>query len=134
MDESNLQKLPLFAGLGRRERKRIAQMAEEVDVDAGRELAHAGDLAYELFVIVQGTAEVSQGGEPIGELGAGDFFGEIGVLTDGHRRTSIVVATSPMRLVVLRRSDVRTIERELPDVARQIRDAVEERVAADRQR
>ena len=134
MDEKRLQQLPLFAGLGRRERKRLAQVAEEVDVEAGHELARDGDLAYELFVIEQGTAEVIQGDAPVAALAPGDFFGEIGVLADDHRRTSTVVATSPMRLIVLRRGDVRAIERELPDVARQIRAAIDERVAADNTR
>ena len=134
MDEARLQQLPLFSGLSKRERKRIAPLVEEVDVEAGRELVREGDLAYELFVIEEGTAAISKGGTPVAELGPGDFFGEIALLDDDRRRTATVVASSPMRLAVVQGHDVRFIERELPDVARQIRAAVEARVVGDRER
>jgi CRP-like cAMP-binding protein len=134
MDDAQLKDLPLFADLSKRDRKRLAPLIDEVDVEAGRQLAFEGELAYELFVIEDGTAEISQGGAPIGALGPGDFFGEIAVLDEGRRRTSTVVATTPMRLAVLQGHDVRVIERELPSVASQIRAAIEERLAGDRQR
>ena len=134
MDENELQHLPLFAQLSKRERKRLSPLVEEVEVEAGRELAAEGELAYELFVIEDGTAAVSRNGAPIGTLGPGDFFGEIALLDDARRRTSTVVATSPMRLAVLQGHDVRVLEREMPAVARQIRAAIEARVADDRRR
>lgn len=134
MDEAELQQLPLFAGLSKRERKRLAPLIDEVDVEAGRTLASEGELAYELFVIEDGTAEISQAGVPIGVLGPGDFFGEIALLDEARRRTSTVVATSSMRLAVLQGHDVRVIERELPAVAGRIRAAIEERLAGDQQR
>ncbi len=131
MDERRLQQLPLFSGLSKRERKRVAPLVDEVEVDAGRELAHEGELAYELFVIEEGTAAVTHDGAPVADLGPGDFFGEIALLDDARRRTSTVVATSPMRLAVLQGHDVRVLERELPDVARQIRAAIEARLGRD---
>ena len=134
MDETQLQHLPLFAGLSKRERKRLAPLIDEVDVEPGRALASEGELAYELFVIEDGTAEVSRNGAPIGALGPGDFFGEIALLDDSRRRTSTVVATSPMRLAVLQGHDVRVVEREMPAVADQIRAAIRERQESDQQR
>jgi CRP/FNR family transcriptional regulator, cyclic AMP receptor protein len=127
VDEGRLQHLPLFSGLSRRERKRVAALVDEVEVDAGRELAHEGDLAYELFVIEEGTAAVTHDGERVAELGPGDFFGEIALHDDARRRTKSVVAISPMRLAVLQGHDVRALERELPDVARQIQAAIDAR-------
>ena len=132
MDERGLKELSLFSGLGRRERKRVAPMVEEVEVADGRAIVTQGDVAYELFVIQQGTATVTRDGETIAELGPGDFFGEIALLDDEHRRTSTVTATSPMRLAVLHGRDVRVLDRELPDVSQQLRAAVQERRAADR--
>ena len=134
MDEAQLQQLPLFAGLSKRERKRLAPLIDEVDVEPGRTLASEGELAYELFVIEDGTAEISRAGVAIAVLGPGDFFGEIALLDEGRRRTSTVVATSSMRLAVLQGHDVRVIERELPAVAGRIRAAIEERLAGDQQR
>ncbi|HVL31763.1 MAG TPA: cyclic nucleotide-binding domain-containing protein [Solirubrobacteraceae bacterium] len=127
MDERRLQHLPLFSKLSKRERKRVAPLVDEVEVDAGRTLVTEGELAHELFVIEEGTASVRREGAAVADLGPGDFFGEIALLDDKHRRTSTVVATSPMRLAVVQGHDVRVLERELPDVARQIRAAIEAR-------
>ena len=132
MDERALKELSLFAGLGRRERKRVAPMVEEVEVAEGRAIVTQGDVAHELFVIQQGTATVTRDGETVAELGPGDFFGEIALFDEEHRRTSTVTATSPMRLAVLHGRDVRVLNRELPDVSQQLRAAIEERRAADR--
>ncbi len=134
MDEDRLRELPLFSKLGRRERKRLAPLIDEVEVEAGRTLASEGELGYELFVIEEGTAAVSQSGTRVGELGPGDFFGEIALLDDTRRRTSTVVASSPMRLAVLQGHDVRVIQREMPLVAQQVRDAIQARLAGDQQR
>ncbi len=129
MDEERLEQIPLFAGLSKRARRRIAPLVDEIQVAPGRELAHEGDLGYELFVIEEGSASVTHGGEALAELGAGDFFGEIALHDDTRRRTSTVVATTPMRLAVLQGHDVRYIERELPEIAGQIRAAIEARAA-----
>ncbi len=131
MDERRLKELPLFVGLGRAERKHVAPMVDEVELPSGREIVREGEIAHELFVIEEGTASVSQGGEPIGELGPGDFFGEIALFDEGRRRSSTVVATAPMRLAVLHSKHVRQLDRELPAVSRQLRSVVEERLAAD---
>ncbi|MDP8967558.1 MAG: cyclic nucleotide-binding domain-containing protein [Actinomycetota bacterium] len=134
MDESRLQHLPLFSDLSKRERKRLAPLIDEVEVEAGRALAAEGELAYELFVIEEGTAAISKNGAPVGTLGPGDFFGEIALLDKDRRRTATVRATSSMRLAVLQGHDVRVIDREMPAVARKIRAAIEARVARGRQR
>ena len=55
----------------------------------GYELAREGQFAHEFFIIEDGAAAVSDG-ERIAELGAGDFFGEIGLL-ETERRTATVV-------------------------------------------
>ena len=134
MDEERLRQLPLFAGLSKRERNRLAPLVEDIEVAAGRELAHEGDVGHEFFVIASGTATVTQSGSPIAQLGPGDFFGEIALHDAERKRTSTVVASSPMRLAVILGHDVRFIERELPEVASKVRAAVDARLASDEQR
>lgn len=134
MDADRLRELPLFSQLSKRDCKRVSTLVEEVDVEAGRALVREGDLAHELFVIEEGTAEISREGELIGELAAGDFFGEIALLAEDRRRTSTVTAASAMRVAVMLGHDVRVLEREMPDIARQIRAAMAARVAQDQQR
>jgi CRP/FNR family transcriptional regulator, cyclic AMP receptor protein len=90
-------------------------------------LAEQGQFAYEFFVIEQGTAEVTKDGRVLAQLGPDDFFGEIG-LVESERRTATVVAKSPMELIVIFGPNFRRLERELPELAAQIRAAIRERL------
>jgi CRP/FNR family cyclic AMP-dependent transcriptional regulator len=126
MDEARLRAVPLFAGLGKKERRTVAQQADEVDIEPGRELVREGDFAYEFFAIEDGTAEVRRGDQYLAELGPGDFFGEMGLIGDVVRNAS-VTATTPMTVLVLTGPSFRHIEREHPEVSKQIRKAIEER-------
>jgi CRP/FNR family cyclic AMP-dependent transcriptional regulator len=128
MNEERLKKVPLFGSLPKKELKKLAQHADEVQVAAGTRLATQGDFAYEFFVIEDGTAEITQDGKRLdADLGPGDFFGEIGLL-ESERRTATVTATSPMTLVVMTGWDFRALERELPQVSAEVRAAIKERM------
>ena len=126
MDEARLKAIPLFAGLGKKERRSVAQQADEVDIEPGRHLVREGEFAYEFFALEEGTAEVRRGDQLLAELGPGDFFGEMGLIGNVTRNASVVTA-SPVKVMVLTGSAFRHIERELPEVSTQIRKAIEER-------
>jgi CRP-like cAMP-binding protein len=126
MDEERLKSLPLFEKLSRKQRKHVAQSADEVDVPEGRHLVDKGQFPYEFYVIEDGTAEVRDGDEQIANLGPGDFFGETAILEHVTRNAS-VVAASPMRLVVMTAQSFRGIAYEAPKVAELIRRAADER-------
>jgi CRP/FNR family cyclic AMP-dependent transcriptional regulator len=126
MDEGPLKAIPLFAGLSRKERRAIAQRADEVALDVGRKLVREGEFAYEFFAIVSGSAEVRRGDRFVADLGPGDFFGEMGLVEDA-RRNATVTATSPVCVIVMTGQAFRQTARELPEVAAKIRKAVEER-------
>jgi len=128
VDATRLRNVPLFAALGEHDRARIAQWADEIDVPAGKQLAGEGELAYEFFVILDGTAEVTHDGERLAELGPNDFFGEIGLL-ETERRTATVTATTPLTAIVMFGPNFRHVERELPELAQQIRAAIGERLS-----
>ena len=127
MDASRLASIPLFAELSERDRADVARFADEVEVSAGKTLAEEGEFAYEFFIIEQGTAEVTKDGRVLATLGPDDFFGEIG-LVESERRTATVTATSPMELIVIFGPNFRRLERELPELAKQIRSAIRERL------
>jgi CRP/FNR family cyclic AMP-dependent transcriptional regulator len=126
MDESRLHAIPLFAGLAKKDRRRVAQQADEVDIEEGRHLVREGEFAYEFFAIEEGAAEVRRGDQFLADLGPGDFFGEMGLIGDTTRNAS-VIATSPIRAIVMTGAAFRHVDRELPEVAKQIRKAIEER-------
>jgi CRP-like cAMP-binding protein len=44
------------------------------------------DTGYTFFVVDEGSAEVTEDGRRIAELGPGDFFGEIGLLVTAAGR------------------------------------------------
>jgi CRP/FNR family cyclic AMP-dependent transcriptional regulator len=126
MDEARLREIPLFAGLGKKERREVARQGDEVEVEPGRHLVREGEFAYEFFAIEEGRAEVRRGDQLLAELGPGDFFGEMGLIGNVTRNASVIAAT-PLRVMVLTGSAFRHIERELPAVSKQIRRAIEER-------
>ena len=126
MDPARLKKIPLFAQLSEREREQVARWADELDVPEGKHLVDEGQFGYEFFVIEEGSADVLQGDTRLAQLGAGDFFGEI-ALVEEERRTASVVATTPMRAIVMTRRDFRQMESEMPSVCAAIRQAIEER-------
>jgi CRP-like cAMP-binding protein len=128
MDQGRLRSVPFFGGMSKRELAAIAQQTDAVDVPAGRVLAREGDFGDEFFIIDAGTAEVTRGGDAIAELGPGDFFGEMALLEE-DRRTATVTAKTPMSLVVMTRSNFRSLDRAQPEVHATVAKAIAERHA-----
>jgi CRP-like cAMP-binding protein len=131
MDESRLRGIALFARLSKRERTKLARHLGEVEVPLGGHLVKEGERSHEFFVIEEGTAAVISGGKHVTDLGPGDFLGEIGLLRPSDR-TASVIATSPIRAIVMAEEDFRAMSRASPEVARQIDAAMEERLERDR--
>jgi CRP-like cAMP-binding protein len=126
MDAARLRKLPLFSDLSDKEREQIAKWADEVEVQPGKHLIDQGQFGYEFFVIEEGKAEVKRGDEVIAQLGPGDFFGEMALL-EADRRNASVIASEPMRTIVMTRQQFISMEEAMPSVAAQVRQAVEAR-------
>jgi CRP/FNR family transcriptional regulator, cyclic AMP receptor protein len=129
MDVADLDRIPLFAGLPRRERSVVAEHADEVHIDEGARIVEEGALAYEMFVIMSGSADVIHDDEVIARMGPGDVVGEIGVLKT-HIRTATVVATSPIDAVVLYGPEVTALKANMPHVWAELERLVDERTSA----
>ena len=128
VDVKTLQGIDVFSGLSKGELEKLSRWTFELEVPAGEELTKEGRLAHEFFVIEDGAAEVRQNSERIAELGAGDFFGEIGLL-ETQRRTATVTATTDLRVIVMSAQEFRRLEQELPSVAERVRAAIRARLA-----
>jgi CRP-like cAMP-binding protein len=126
MDPSRLKSIRLFEQFSDDQLRQIAPFADETSVPDGEDLVKEGDYSYQLIGIEEGTAEVTRGGEHVGELGAGDFFGEIGVM-ERSLRTATVTASSPMRLITLTRWEFMRMEKDMPEAVTQLRQAADER-------
>jgi CRP-like cAMP-binding protein len=126
MDAKHLEGIALFERLSPRERAEVARQADEIDVEAGKRLVSEGRFGYEFFVIENGTAEVVRGGEHVADLGPGDFFGEMALLGDTTRNAD-VVTSSAMTALVMTDTAFRSLARQMPEVAEEIRAACRRR-------
>jgi CPA1 family monovalent cation:H+ antiporter len=126
MDPHELGQIPLFSDLSEDDLKALATYVDEVTVSAGKHLVDEGGYAYDLFTIVEGTAQVIMGGDVVAELGPGDFFGEAGVLGK-QQRNATVVAKTRMRLVTLTGWDLRRMRGQLGPVIEKLEQAIEQR-------
>lgn len=130
MLQSRLKDVPFFRDMSKKELASVAQQTDELDIRAGKVLAQEGDFGQEFFIIDSGTADVTRGGERVGELGPGDFFGEMALL-DEERRTATVTATTDMSVIVMSRSSFRALDRTMPKVHAAVAQAIADRRAKD---
>ncbi len=126
MDSTRLKSIPLFDDVPEEELARLATFAQEVTVEAGRELVREGDFSYEFMAIEEGEAEVTRNGEHVADLGPGDFFGEMGLLEKTLRNATVTAKTS-MRVVTLTGWDLKRLERKSPQAIERVRATLEER-------
>ena len=125
-----LKSVPLFAGCSKSELRELAMTADEIDLRDGHVLTKEGRPGREFFVLVDGTARVAQKGRTIADLGAGDWFGEIALLTDAPR-TATVTATSPVDVLVITDRSFRRVVETMPSIALKVLASVGERLARD---
>jgi CRP-like cAMP-binding protein len=126
---ATISRVPLFSRCSKAQLTQIAQLADEIDLPAGKTLTKEGTRGREFFVILEGSAEVRRYGRVIASLGGGDFLGEIALVTDVPR-TATVTTTSAVRALVVPTREFRQLLRTSPDIQGRVLQAVAERVAA----
>ena len=114
-----LRRMPLFEHCSTRQLSHIASTVDEVDVPAGLTLTREGTLGHEFVLLAEGVADVESDGELVGELGPGDYFGEIALVT-GERRTATVTTRTPARLLVFNEPAFRALLARAPRVRRKV--------------
>ena len=122
-----LSQVQLFSACSKRDLSRIAALAEEIEVPAGRVLMRQGDPGREAFVIADGRAKATIRGKGSARLGPGECFGEMALLHSAPR-SATVTAESHMRLLVLGSREFSELIESVPVVGRQVLGALAERV------
>jgi len=116
MDIKKLREVPLFADLHDHTLQRIAELSTEFDEPAGWVLVEVGQPGSGMFVLEEGTVEVQTPDGRMWELGPGEFFGELALLTDQPRQARIRAKT-PVRCLAISRTDFSKLLKEEPEIA-----------------
>jgi CRP/FNR family transcriptional regulator, cyclic AMP receptor protein len=88
-----LKRVPIFSDLDRKELERIATSMKQRTFNAGDTVTAEGSTGVGFFVIEDGQATVSVGGNERRRLGPGDYFGEVALLNDSARTATIKADT-----------------------------------------
>ena len=111
--------------------ERLAAGAERVAVPADTVVVRQGASGDRFYVIAAGRVRVNVSGHDMGELGPGDSFGEIALISDVPR-TATVMATEPTELLAIQREPFLEALTGQPRSRVIAGDVVQERLAADR--
>ena len=122
-----LQSVPLFADLAEEMLLSVAAVAEEVLFAAEEQLFAAGQMGRSLYIVVEGRVRVHRESKVLAELGAGEFFGEMALLTPEPRMAS-VTAVTPTTVLRLNRDTFNQLVDEYGDIARGIIAALSQRL------
>jgi CRP/FNR family transcriptional regulator, cyclic AMP receptor protein len=90
---SALERVPLLSGMNDRARGRLAKTMKDRTFKQGREVVAEGRTGAGFFLIIEGHAVVTIGGEVIRTLGPGDYFGEMALLHGGPRSATVTAQT-----------------------------------------
>jgi CRP/FNR family transcriptional regulator, cyclic AMP receptor protein len=112
----SLKGVPLFAGVGDRALKRLANVLRESRFNEGEAITTEGRSGIGFFLIEDGNASVSLHGEIIRTLAPGDHFGEIALIDEGPR-SATVTATTDLRCRGMASWEFRAFVQEHPEVA-----------------
>jgi CRP-like cAMP-binding protein len=125
-----LKRVPLFAGCSKKELRELASRTDEIDLKDGYVLMREGRPGREFIVLVEGKAEVTKSGTKLADLAAGDWVGEIALLTNVPR-TATVTATSPVRVLVITDRSFRRLVETMPSIALKVLASVGDRLASE---
>jgi CRP-like cAMP-binding protein len=125
-----IAKVPLFAGLSKRELGQIASIADEIDLPEGKVLIREGERGREFYVLLDGEAEVTRDGKRLATRRSGEFFGEI-ALVSSLPRIATVTTRKPVRALVIRDVEFRALLQRTPAIALKVLNAVAARVPPD---
>ena len=98
--EMSFARVPIFKACSRDELMRVARVTRIREHQAGDDIITEGAKGRDFFVILEGEARVTRGGEQVAMLERGDFFGEL-ALFDPAPRNATVTAVGKVRLAVL---------------------------------
>jgi CRP/FNR family transcriptional regulator, cyclic AMP receptor protein len=114
--EQQLASVPLLAGLEPKVRHRLAEIGKRRTYSADEAIVREGTTGTALYILLTGRARVEQDGNPLGELTAGDFFGELALIEE-HPRSATVIAVTDTDCLLFPAWEFTALLEEHPEVA-----------------
>ena len=97
--------------------KQLTKRGFIIDIPAGKMIARKGLSAQEMFYILDGLFEVTDGGQRLALLGQGELFGELAFFSSAQRRTATVTSITEGRVLVMHAQTLRDLIKSDPSTA-----------------
>ena len=135
MSERSIQllgRIELFSELGEDELRSVGEVAQVLNLPRDTRIFDSGDPPDALYVVASGKVNIvitsSDGKELIlAVLGAGQVFGEMGLL-DSAPRSAAAITASPAELVSIARDDFEKLLDRQPPLARKLLNIMSQRL------
>jgi len=105
-----LARVPLMAGLSKRELSRVLSLGDELEFFPGKVIVEVGDQARDFYMLLEGKARLEVPRKKTEILGPGDYFGEMAVLDGGPRTAEITAQTHVTALRIDKRDFLRLLD------------------------
>lgn len=83
-------------------------------------LFREGECGHEMYCVLSGAVTLTRGGATLRVMGAGDYFGEMSMLTGAPRTATATVSAPATRLVIISQKNFEVILRENPEIVQAI--------------
>jgi CRP/FNR family transcriptional regulator, cyclic AMP receptor protein len=126
-----LEQVPLLEELSKRDRQNLAKSMKERTFKSGQQIVVEGRTGVGFFIILEGKAAVTIGGELVQMLGPGDYFGEMALL-DGGARTATITSDGELRCATMTSWSFKSFVLDNPKVAWAMLQTLAQRLRASR--
>ena len=123
---------PLFEPLSPEMRKEIISKFSLVKFPPKSTILKEGDVSESMYIIKSGEVKVlkEKDGETleIANLGPGEFFGEIGLIT-GQKRTATIIADTEVELMELKKEHIDFVISKYPEILTTLKEYIKQRTS-----
>jgi CRP-like cAMP-binding protein len=129
IDTASLARLALFVDLRGPQLQAVAEMMDEESFARGAKVVRKGISGSGFYVITDGEAAVLvEGQDLLSHLRAGDFFGELSILTGEAVVADVVAVSDELRCAVLPDHQLRQLLLDYPEVTLRMLEAMSRRL------
>lgn len=121
-----IEDFPGFSTISREAARQLATRVRSLTMTPGTVISHRMDTENGLYCVISGEVSVFYHRRPI-PLGAGDFLGEVGLISDKGRQPAAVVR-QPARILWVESVDLHMLLSIFPEVGEQLMDYASERL------